>query len=318
MLRYTTKRLLLSVVTLFIVSVVTFSATHILPGSAAQLLLGMNASEAKVEALRQQMGLNRPLYIQYLDWVTDLVTLDLGQSIFYGESVADLLVQRFPRSLYLALASMAIAIVTAIPLGIVAAVKRNTSIDLAISSFVFAGLSVPSFFRGLLFILIFAVYLDLVPPSGYVNPFNDFVGFLGIIVLPAMAIAWGFLAQITRMLRSSMLETENENFITTARAKGVPNPTIVLQHNLRNALLPTLTVMAFQIGYVFSGLVVIEEVFAYPGIGRLAFNAIIQRDLPVVQATVMVITGVFVASNLAVDLLYSYLDPRIRYGSGAE
>jgi peptide/nickel transport system permease protein len=313
-IRYTTKRLLLSLVTLFIVSVVTFGATHILPGSAAQLLLGNNASEAKIQAVRTQLGLNRPLYIQYLDWIVGLLTLNLGESFFFGEPVAQLIKERFPPSLYLAIASMAIAITTAIPLGIISAVKRNTWIDISISSFVFAGLSVPSFFRGLVFILVFAVFFDLVPPSGYVSPFEDFVGFLKTIILPATAIAWGFLAQITRMLRSSMLETASENFITTARAKGVPNPSIILKHNLRNALLPTLTVLAFQIGYVFSGLVVIEEVFAFPGIGRLTFNAILQRDIPVIQATVMVITGVFVASNLVVDLLYSYIDPRIRYG----
>lgn len=314
MLRYTTKRFFLSIVTLLLVSVITFAATNLLPGSVAQLMLGMNANEAKVEALRQQMGLNRPMYIRYGEWLLGLLTGDLGQSFWFGEPVMELLVNRFPRSAYLALASMAIAILTAVPLGIISAVKRNTAVDIGISTFVFAGLSVPSFFRGLVFILIFAVFLDLVPPSGYVAPGENFVGFLKSIILPSTAIAWGFLAQITRMLRSSMLETETENFITTARAKGVPNPKIILQHNLRNALLPTLTVLAFQIGYVFSGLVVIEEVFAYPGIGRLTFNAILHRDLPVVQASVMVITGVFVFSNLVVDLLYSYLDPRIRYG----
>lgn len=314
MLRYATKRFFLSIVTLFLVSVITFGATQMLPGSVAQLILGMNANEAKVEALRQQMGLNRPLYIQYADWLFGLLTGDLGQSFWFGEPVAELLINRFPRSAYLALASMLIAILTAVPLGIISAVKRNTPIDIGISTFVFAGLSVPSFFRGLVFIMVFAVFLDLVPPSGYVSPQEDFVGFIKILILPSTAIAWGFLAQITRMLRSSMLETATENYITTARAKGVPNPEIILQHNLRNALLPTLTVLAFQIGYVFSGLVVIEEVFAYPGIGRLTFNAILHRDIPVVQASVMVITGVFVFSNLAVDLLYSYLDPRIRYG----
>jgi len=314
MLRYATKRFLLSIVTLILVSMITFAATNLLPGSVAQLMLGMNANEAKVEALRQQLGLNRPMYVRYADWLFGLLTGDLGQSFWFGEPVRELLVNRFPRSAYLALASMLIAIVTAVPLGIISAVKRNTSIDIGISTFVFAGLSVPSFFRGLVFILIFAVFLDLVPPSGYVSPQESFPGFLKSIILPSLAIAWGFLAQITRMLRSSMLETETENFITTARAKGVPNPKIILQHNLRNALLPTLTVLAFQIGYVFSGLVVIEEVFAYPGIGRLTFNAILHRDLPVVQAAIMMITGVFVFSNLIVDLLYSYLDPRIRYG----
>lgn len=313
-LKYTLKRIGLSGVTLFLVSLITFGATHILPGSAVEMLLGMNAGEAEVQAVKQQMGLNRPLYVQYADWLGNLVTGNLGESFFYGEPVTQLILTRFPRSMYLTIASVGIAVLFAIPLGIIAFEKKHTEIDLGISTFVFAGMSVPSFFRGLVFILVFAVILNLVPPSGYVSPGESFIGFLKSIILPATAIAWGFMAQITRMLRSSMLETENENFIMTARAKGVSNRDIVLKHNLRNALLPTLTVIAIQIGFAFSSLVVIEEVFAYPGIGRLVYQAILHRDLPLIQATIMVITSVFILSNLAVDIIYSVLDPRIRYG----
>lgn len=314
MYRYIGKRFVLSLLTIVLVSILTFVFTNVLPGSAARMMLGMEATPEKVAALERELGLHRPLYIQYLDWITGFVTGDLGQSYLYDDPVAELLLQRLPRSLFLAVAAITVATATAIPLGVIASTRQNEAPDLAISIFTFAGISVPNFFWGLVFILIFAVQLNLLPPSGYVDPWVDPQGFLARILMPAAALGWSLMAYITRMTRSSMLDVFRENYITTAKAKGVPENKIVYAHALRNALIPTLTVIAFQIGYAFGGVIVIEQVFSWPGIGSLAFSAILERDVPVIQATVITITSVYVGANFIVDLLYSVIDPRIRYG----
>ena len=312
--RYIAKRLLLSVLTIVLVSMLTYVFTTVLPGSAARMILGRKATPEKIEAVRQQLGLTKPIYVQYWDWVTGFATGDMGTSFLYNDPVSDLILQRLPRSLFLAIAAMSIAILTAIPLGVIASTHQNEPMDVAISTFTFAGISVPNFFWGLVFILIFAVQLNLLPPSGYVDPWINPVGFLARLVMPAAALGWSLMAYIARMTRSSMLEVFRENYITTAKAKGVPKDDIVYTHALRNALIPTLTVIGFQIGYAFGGVIVIEQVFHWPGIGSLAFQAILERDLPVIQAAVVTIAIVFVGANFLVDILYSYLDPRIRYG----
>lgn len=314
MLRYLSKRLVLSAVTLFLVTVLTFMFTQMLPGDAAQMILGKSATEARLEAVRQQLGLNQPIYIQYIDWVSGFATGDLGRSFLYDEPVSETILTRLPRSIYLTAAAMLFAVTFAIPLGIVASTRQNEPADLAISTMVFAGISVPNFFWALVFILVFASYMNVLPVSGYVAPSDDFMGFLTRLVMPAAALGWGLMAQITRMTRSSMLEVYNENYIETAKSKGVSRRDIIYKHAFSNALIPTLTVIGFQIGFLFGGAIIIEEVFSWPGIGSLLFNAVLERDLPVIQATVVVITTVFILANLAVDLLYAYIDPRIRYG----
>lgn len=313
-LRYAGKRIVLSALTLLLVTVITFAFTQILPGDAAQMILGMQASDEQLAAVREQLGLNRPLWVQYLDWVTGFVTGDLGTSFVYSEPVSDTILTRLPRSIYLTVASMVIAVSFAIPLGIYSSTKQGEPVDLAVSTFVFAGISVPNFFWGLVFILVFASYLDILPVSGYVAPSENFVEFLKRLIMPAAALGWALMAQITRMTRSSMLEVFSENYIETAKSKGVSQRGIVYKHAFLNALIPTLTVIGFQIGYLFGGAIVIEQVFSWPGIGSLVFNAVLERDLPVIQASVVVITTVFIVSNLIVDLLYGVIDPRIRYG----
>ncbi|MFB6221908.1 MAG: ABC transporter permease [Halolamina sp.] len=314
MYRYAAKRSVLSVVTVFLVSVMTFVLTHVLPGSAARMVLGMQATPERVEAVRQELGLNRPLWVQYFDWITGFLTGDLGNSFLYDTPVSELLVDRLPPSLLLAATAVTIAVLTAIPLGIIASRHQNQPVDVAISTFTFAGISVPNFFWGIVFILVFAKWMNLLPPSGYAAPWDAPMQFLTFIVMPAAALGWSLLAYITRMTRSSMLETYRENYITTARAKGVSEEGIVYRHALRNAMLPTLTVIAFQVGYAFGGIIIIEQIFSWPGIGSLLFSAILERDLPVIQAAVIAITVVFVGSNFIVDMLYAFLDPRIRYG----
>lgn len=314
MYQYIAKRIVLSVITLFFVSAMTFSMTQILPGDAARLILGIEATPERVETVRQNLGLNRPLYIQYLDWVIGFLTGDLGTSFHYGEPVSKMINNRLPRSIYLAGAAMFIAIATAIPLGVISAVRQNKIADITISTFTFAGISVPNFFWGLVFILVFARYLNILPPSGYVDPNTDAIEFLKRIIMPAAALAWSQMAYITRMVRSSMLEVFQKDYIRTAKMKGAPWKTIIYKHSLRNALIPALTVIAFQIGYAFGGIIILEEIFSWPGIGSLAFTAILERDLPVIQAAVMYIAFVFIAANFIADILYSVLDPRIRYG----
>lgn len=312
---YIGKRVGTAVVTLFIVSLLTFIFTQILPGDAAQLIAGKEASPARIEQIRQELGLYRPIYVQYWDWVTGLLVGDLGRSFIFNEPVADVLLRRLPRSAYLATATMTLGILISIPLGVYASLHKNSLRDFMISTVTFAGISVPNFFWGLIFILVFARYLAFLPPSGYVAPSEDFVEFLRRITMPTVALTLYLMAYITRMTRSSMLEVLDQNYIRTAYAKGVSRRGVVFNHALRNALIPTLTILAFQVGYVFGGVIVIEFVFSYPGIGSLTYTAILERDLPVIQGAVMLIASVFIVANLLVDISYTILDPRIKYGA---
>lgn len=304
------------VLSLVIVSVITFGAINLLPGDVALMILGQQASEARLEALRHQLGLNRPLWIRYLDWAGSLLTGELGQSFYYGEPVQDLIAQRLPKTAFLAFTAIIISISLSIPLGIMAALRENKRIDLFASLTAFAGVSLPNFFWGIMLILIFAKYLNLVPPSGYVSPLKDPVAAVSHVILPAAALAFGLMAHIMRMTRSSLLEELRAGYIQLGRMKGLSEFDIVYRHALRNAFLPVLTVIGFQLSYLFGGVVIIEQVFAYPGLGRLLFNAVLQQDVPVLQAVVVIFAGITMLSNLTVDLLYAVFDPRI--GSEAD
>lgn len=312
--RYLVKRLVFMSITLFLVTVLTFAFTNILPGNVALLILGPNATPESLAALEQQLGLNRPLYIQYLDWITSLLQGDLGMSLRYDESVASLIWAKLGKSLLLAGTATVIAVALAIPLGVIASVKQNQWPDFATSTFAFAGISIPGFLWGLLLIFIFATTLDLFPTSGYVPPSENPLGTINHLVLPASALGFTLTAYIMRMTRSSMLEVLKEEYIQLAKAKGLQQRLIVVKHALQNAIIPVITVIAFQFSYAFGGVVVIEEVFFWPGIGRLTLTAIENRDIPLIQGTVIVVALVFMLSNLAADLLYAYFDPRIRYG----
>lgn len=315
--RYLLKRLGFMSVTLLLVTIITFGFTNVLPGDVALVILGPNADEASLQALRTQLGLNRPLYVQYFDWVTDLLQGQLGNSLRFDEPVAALISERLPRSLLLAGAATVFAIVLAIPLGIVSAVKKNHWPDYIASMVAFAGLSVPGFFWGILFIFLFAVQLDLLPSGGFVPPGEDPVAALRHLIMPAAALGFALTAYIMRMTRSSMVEVLREEYIALAEAKGLSERTVVLKHAFRNAVIPVITVIAFQFSYAFGGVVVIEEVFYWPGIGQLTLSAIENRDIPLIQGTVIVVALVFMFSNLVADVLYAYFDPRIRYDGEA-
>ncbi|WP_137285371.1 ABC transporter permease [Halorussus salinisoli] len=311
---YIVKRVFTSFLTLFIVSFFTFLFTQILPGDAAQMIAGKEASPERLEQIRRNLGLYEPLYVQYADWLIGVLTLNLGRSFIFNEPVIEVLAKRIPRSAYLATATVVLGVSLSIPLGVIASRHRDGWIDFLVSSFTFAGISIPNFFWGLIFILVFARTLELLPPSGYVDPGQNFGEFVRRLTLPTVALTWYLMAYITRMTRSSMLEVMGKNYIRTAVAKGVTTRNVVYKHGLRNALLPTLTVIAFQVGYVFGGVIVIETVFAYPGVGSLTYQAILDRDLPLIQGAVMVIATVFIFANLTVDILYTVVDPRIKYG----
>lgn len=305
------------VVSLFLVSVITFAAINLLPGDVALMILGQQASEARLEALRQQLGLNRPLWVQYLDWVVSLLTGDLGKSFYYSMPVSELILDRLPKTAFLAFTAITIAVFLSIPLGIVAALHENKRIDLFASLTAFAGLSLPNFFWGIMLILIFARYLNLLPPSGYVSPLENPLGALAHVLLPAISLAFGLMAHIMRMTRSSLLEELRAGYIQLARMKGMSESSIVYRHALRNAFLPVLTVVGFQLAYLFGGVVIIEQVFSYAGLGRLLFNAVLQQDVPVLQTVVVLFAGITMLSNLAVDLLYAVFDPRIGSQEGS-
>lgn len=313
-LRYAAKRILTACLTLFIVTILTFVLVRVLPGDPAIMILGQESTPEQLEAVRRDLGLHRPLYVQYIDWLVSFITGDFGSSYIYRDPVAILIKQRLPRSLLLAAAAITLSGLSSIPLGIIASRHKNEPLDYTISTFTLAGISVPNFYWGLVFILIFAVLLDLVPPSGYTNPLEDPVLGLKRLILPAAAVGWALMANVTRMIRSSMIEQYSKNYVMTLRAKGVSDDDIVYGHAIYNALLPTLTVMAMQIGTAFGGQIVIEVVFSWPGIGTLVYDAILNRDIPLIQATVVVIATMFITANFMADLLYAYIDPRIAYG----
>jgi ABC-type dipeptide/oligopeptide/nickel transport system permease component len=314
MYNYLARRLGFMLLTLLFVTVITFAVTNILPGDVALLILGPNATDQSIQALQAQLGLDDPLYIQYVDWIFGLVQGDMGTSLRFDEPVAQLIGEKLGRSLLLATAATVIAVFFALPLGVVAAVKQNELPDLFASMFGFIGISIPIFLWGLVFILVFAVWLGLFPTGGYVPPSEDPIATLQHLVLPASAMGFALTAYIMRMTRSSMLEVLSEEYIKLARAKGMTQRVVVLKHALQNAIIPVITVVAFQFSYAFGGVVVLEEVFFWPGIGRLTLTAIQSRDIPLLQGCIIVVALIYMLSNLTADLLYGYFDPRIRYG----
>jgi len=312
--RYAGRRLVFLVGTLFGASVITFALVNVLPGDVAVMIVGTSGGQEEVAVLRQQLGLNRPVYVRYLDWILGVLQGDMGTSLRFGDPVAELIAQRFPASAFLAVSALAVAVIVAIPMGVVAAVEQNSWKDFLTSVAAFAGISLPNFFWGMLLILLIASYASLLPPSGYVSPFEDPVSAIQHVLLPAGALGFSLMAHITRMTRSSLIEELRSGYIELAKMKGLASRRIVLRHALRNAFLPVLTVIGFQLGFLFGGIIIIEQLFAYPGLGRLAFNALLNRDAPLIQGSVLTIAVVFMTSNLVVDLLYAVIDPRVTAG----
>jgi peptide/nickel transport system permease protein len=312
--QYVIKRSFYLLLTMFAVSAMIFGLVNALPGNVARTILGSYATESKVAALEAQLGLNEPLHIQYLDWLHGVVTLDLGNSIKYGQPITELVIPKLLNSLQLAGVTMIIVVITGIALGIVSAVKHNERADSLISTFVYAGVSLPEFVTGLLLILLLGgPVFSVFPSSGYVSPSESVVGWAAHLFLPALTLSIVLMTHVVRQTRSEMVEALNSEYADAARLKGLSRRKVIIKHALRNSLLPTITVIALNFGYLMGGLVVVEELFAYPGIGRLVVGAIRNRDLPLVQAAVLVIAFTYTFGNFLVDILYTRLDPQIDY-----
>jgi peptide/nickel transport system permease protein/oligopeptide transport system permease protein len=302
---YIAKRLLLALPVILGVAFVVFAMVRVIPGDPAQIIAGEAATKEFVEAIRKDLGLDRPMLEQFASFLTSLMRGDLGRSVRSRAPVSGELWARIPNTVQLTLAGLLVAVVVGVGAGIVSAVRPYSLLDTLVMLVALAGLSMPVFWSGLMLILIFAVRLGWLPAVG--------TGSLAHLVLPAIALGGATAAIIARMTRSSMLEVLRSDYIRTARAKGVAEPAVVNRHAFRNALIPVITVVGLQMGTLLSGAVLTESVFAWPGIGRLLVEGILARDYPIVQAAVLVVALGFVLVNLAVDVLYAVVDPRIHY-----
>jgi len=312
MTRYIFRRLLQTVPVLLGVSLLAFAIMHVVPGDPVRLIAGPDAPESVVARVRVDLGLERPLHVQYLSFLGRALRGDLGRSLRSRAPVIDEIFSRFPATLELTTVSMLLAVVVGIPLGLVAAVRRASWLDYLAMGASLSTLSMPIFWVAIVAIWLFSLQLGWLPVSGRAGPVWEWEG-LRHMVLPAATLATTSLAIISRLTRSGMLDVLGREYVTTARAKGVPPWSVVGKHALKNALIPVVTVVGLQYGFLLGGAVVTETIFAWPGVGRLAITAILQRDYPVVQGCVLLVAVVFVLINLLVDVLYGWLDPRIRY-----
>lgn len=306
------KRLLIGLATLLVASVVVFGVLEILPGDPAQLMLGMEATPEALNALREQMGLNQPLPVRYLTWVTGLVTGDFGRSYTYSSPVIDLVRERIVVTLPLAVIALVLSTAIAIPVGMFAATRRGRTADTLAMGAAQLGVAVPNFWFALLLVYVFAVWLRWVPAGGFPGWSAGFWPAFKALVLPAVALALPQAAILARVTRSSLLNVLNEDYIRTARAKGMPKRYVLWRHALRNAMIPVLTILGLQFGFLVTGAIIIENVFYLPGLGRLVYQAITQRDLIVVESVVMLIVAGIIALNFLVDMSYAIVDPRLR------
>lgn len=315
MQRYLAARLLALIPVLLGILAVVFLLIRLIPGDAVQLFLGtqVEMTPAQMAELRRFFGVDKPIPAQFLDYLGRILRGDLGVSLRTSRPVLGDILQRLPLSFQLATFALAVAMLIAVPLGIASAVTRNSALDVLTRIGGLLGLSMPNFWLGAMLILIFSRYLR-VSLGQYVPITQNPLGTLQSLYLPALALGAAIAAILMRYIRSSLLEVLGQEYIRTARGKGLRNAVVMMRHAVPNALIPVITVLGFQMGYLLGGTVVIEEIFALPGMGRLALQAIFQRDYPVVQGVVLVIALLFVLTNLVVDLLYAWIDPRIRYG----
>jgi peptide/nickel transport system permease protein len=315
--RYLIRRALQVVPVLFGVSVAVFLMLRLIPGDVVDVILGTEgvASPERMAQLRALFGLDRPFHEQYLTWVGGLLSGDLGRSIRTSRPILPDILTRLPVTLQLTAMAMVLSLCFALPLGVLSAVRRYTRADSLIRVVGLIGLSIPNFWLATMMILAVSTFArGVLPTSGYTAPAQDLLGSLRSLLLPTVALAVANMAILMRMTRSSMLEVLRQEYVTTARSKGLVERAVVYRHALRNALIPVATIAGVQVGYLLGGAIIVEQIFALPGVGTLILNGILQRDYPVVQAGVLFVAASFVLVNLAVDVLYAYLDPRIHYG----
>jgi peptide/nickel transport system permease protein len=305
-------RLALSVPMLLGMSVLVFLIIRLVPGDPVLAVLGLNATPELVANLREDLGLNDPIYVQYVNWLGGVLQGDFGLDYRSNEPIGSMLLDRLPVTLELTGLALLLSIVFAIPLGVIAAVRRGRVADKATQSVSLVGISIPEFWLGIMLILIFSLGLGLLPSSGFVPFRDDPVENIRHMILPSFTLAVGLAAVLIRITRTAMLDVLHEDYIRFTRAKGVGERTVIFKHALRNASIPIVTVVGLQCGYLLGGAIVIEQVFALPGVGRLVLDSVLQRNYPVVQASVLMVGLMFVLTNLAADLLYAVLNPKLR------
>lgn len=313
MLRYTASRVVSLIPILIIVSIIVFLIIHLTPGNPATLILGQDASHESIRQLENKLGLNEPLFVQYFDWMKKLLTGDLGQSVYSSESVKGIIASHIGPTVSLTAFALILTLLVAIPTAIVAVWKRNTLLDPIFISISLLGVSIPAFWLAILLVLVFAVTFPIFPVAGYVPLSRNFFNGLYHLFLPAVILACVETGLIARMLRDGMLEAINQNYTKTARAKGLTESAVLLKHVFVNALIPTTTVVGTMVAGLLGGTVIVETIFTIPGIGQLLIDSIYRRDYPVIQGVILFIAVIYVFVNLVVDLLYTLLDPRIRY-----
>jgi peptide/nickel transport system permease protein len=312
--RLVLRRLVATIPVLVLVTAGVFMLIHLTPGDPVEAMMGESQDPQAKAALRRELGLDQPLYVQYASWVRRLVQGDLGRSIRSHEPVIENIVRRIRPSLQLSLYAMLISLAVAFPVGIISATHRNGPIDGFGTLFALLGICMPNFLVALLLIFVFGVSLRWMPISGYLDPLDDLAGGIRSLTLPAITLGLALAAVMTRTLRSSLLEVLSEDYVRTARAKGLEERLVIRGHALKNSLIPVVTLLGLQFGTLIGGAVITEYVFALPGVGRLVVDAIFARDYPLVQGVVLLISLGFIFSNLVVDIVYGWLDPRIRYG----
>jgi peptide/nickel transport system permease protein len=312
-LAFVGRRLGLLALVMAIVSVLIFGIVQILPGDVAVMILGTSATPADLTALRQKLGLDRPAPLRYADWVSGAVRGEWGTSLLYQVPVRPLVLERLRRSAVLAVLALAVAVPLAIGLGVLSALRRNGILDQAVGLVTLVAVSLPEFIVGTVLILVLAFRFALLPPSSLVDPRKSLWSVAPSLVLPVLTLVLALLAHMTRMTRASMLDVLEQPYIRAARLRGLRPRLVILRHALRNALLPTVGIVAINVGFLIGGIVVVETVFAYPGLGRLMVDAVNHRDVPVIQMAALLIALTYALANLAADLVYAYLDPRIRY-----
>ncbi len=313
MVAFIVRRLIQSVFVLLLVSLIAFSLLQIIPGDPAAIMLGTEASPGQIEALRHELLLDQPLPLQYLHWLTNLLQGNLGKSVSYNESVAGLITTRIPITFHLGLVALLLSTLLSIPAGVISAVRRGSWLDSVISIAANLGMAIPIFWLGILGIYLFALKLGWLPVQGYTSPLENLGQSTRQLIMPAICLAVVPLASLTRQTRSSMLEVIRQDYIRTARSKGLKESAVITGHALKNAIIPVITLLGLQVRNLVGGSVLVEQVFNIPGMGRLMVASVFNKDFVTVQGTIMVVAIAVALANLLVDISYGYFDPRIRY-----
>lgn len=309
------RRLVLMIPVLIIVAIIVFTLVHITPGDPAAVMAGEDATASQVEEMRERLGLNDPLPTQFFNWFRGALVLDFGDSLFLRQPVTRTMLDRVQPTLMLTIYSLTISLLIAVPAGVIAAVRRNSLVDRLLMMMSISGAAIPNFFLGILLILLFAVVLGWLPSGGYVDIQDDFRAHLRYMVMPSFALGFSAAGLLARMVRSTMLDVLNEDYVRTAYAKGLPGRRVITVHALRNALIPAMTVVGISLANMLGGSIIVETVFSIPGMGRLVVQSITRRDFPIIQGVVLITAVIQLSVMLLIDVLYVYIDPRVRYGS---